>query len=315
MVPYPARPTAATLLALLLTGLPVRALAAPAGEPRQMESTCQDLTSDCGQASSQATQDEPAQLWERGSKLESEGQLLASAQIFEMLARREPPDSHVCWRLAKNYYRFADETADLPEDERAKYLELAEDWADRGLEINDECGECYLYKVGAMGRRLQDVGRLRAATKVSQIAKLLERGISILEERTDPASRAELEELYYAAAQLYRGLPEWSWLGPLLGVTGDRQKAVEYMRKANHIAGVRPSYMVELAASLLCLGEDTDDDAMVREGAEILRRVRLLHSDPDDAVDRRHAGILLEQPRRACDFSREQWLEKSPTPG
>ena len=254
-------------------------------------------------------------MWGEATRLEDKREFLASSLVLKDIVRLSPMNSHPYWRIAKNYTRLADSLPLAQESERTKYFTLAEQWADRGMEVDPECGECCLYKVGGLGGRLKTRGILAAASEAPRIAELLERGIAILSTRPDSHINPELEELYYAAARFYRAVPDWFWLKWILGVQGSRRRAVEYMRKANEIStnidGPRPEFLVELGASLLCLGEYDESPALAAEGLDVLHQViRLGNAEPGSSVNAQHAGILIAEPGQACAYSREDWIEE-----
>lgn len=252
-----------------------------------------------------------ARLWEEGALLERQGDLAAAARIYEGIARLWPIDAYTYWRIAESYWNLAQTLPDTRRGERDRYVRLTEEWAERGLAIDPECGECCLYKVAGLGGRLREEGKLAAAGKAKEIAALLERGIAILSARPDHRTNPELEELYYAAAQFYRTMPEWAWLKLFLGVRGSRRRAHEYMREANAIAtaidGERPANLVELSAALLCVGRDENAPALTAEGNETLTRVvaseALRAKDPASA---RRAEALLAHPEGACGYSSDE---------
>jgi len=243
-------------------------------------------------------------MWRQGLDLEARGELLESAHIYEGIVRLLPGAAPAYWRIAKNYWRYGDALAEARSEERTVYFRRAEDWAERGIDVDASCGECYLYRAAGMGSQLRSKGRLAAAREVSEIAENLERGIALLEQRPDRAYNPELEELYYAAARLYRSVPDSRLLSWLIGVRGDRRRALDYMRKAYAISGERPEYMAELGADLLCVAREESDQALSAEGVEILQALdRMRLADPKDAVYQRRARSLLAHPEHACDDS------------
>jgi tetratricopeptide (TPR) repeat protein len=256
-----------------------------------------------------AQSDEIAPLWQRGTQLEKQGDLAASAAVYERIVQLRPDGAYTYWRIARNYWNLAIALPENDEERRPAYIRLTEEWADRGLKVDAQCGECYLYKVAGLGGELRRKGKLAAAGKAKEIATLLERGIEIQRARPGHATDPELEELYYAAAQFYRTMPEWGWLRLVLGVSGSRRRALEYMREANAIAmnieGERPAYLVELAAALLCVGREEKDAALVKEGKDVLGRLvgteELRLKDPASVAG---AEILVSRPDRACDYQR-----------
>jgi len=329
----------AGIVALLLSALlgpgPATAeeAAAPQGKRPQIKAI-EDLgTADTGTRTAQtgtpaldqslaATQDKQVgEMWRETARLEGEDQFLASVHILEELVLLFPADPHPYWRIAKNYTRLADSLPPTEKDQRTTYFTLAEHWADRGLDVDPECGECCLYKVGGLGGRLKARGMLAAAADAPRIAELLERGIALLSVRPDHHVNPELEELYYAAAQFYRTVPEWFWLDWILGVKGSRRRAVEYMRRANeistNIAGPRLEFLVDLGVSLICLGEEDKEPALAAEGLDVLQQVIVLGPlEPTSRVSVQHAEILIAEPSKACGYLRHEWADKprSPSP-
>ena len=91
---------------------------------------------------------------------------------------------------------------------------------------------------------------------------------------------------------------------------GDKQRSLEYARKAVAISQGRVDYRIELGAALLCLGTTKGRSAAVEEGLRVLRDARDL---PDylrtDAIDKAHAVILLDAPEKACGFSRDGFID------
>ncbi len=251
-----------------------------------------------------------AARWREGLRLEAEDDFLGAARAYEEIVERVPDKSHTYWRIAKSYWLYGSHLAREDTTGRTRYFTLTEQWADRGLAADARCGECCLYKVAGMGGLIRLKGSVLAATQASTIGELLERGITLVNQQPHPEANPELEELYFAAAEFYKSVPEWFWLKWVIGVQGSRRRALDYMRKANAIAGERPSYMVEFGALLLCFGKTENDPAATAEGVETLRKVMALETDDrDDAIDREHARILLAQTDQACGYSRAEWIE------
>jgi hypothetical protein len=89
------------------------------------------------------------------------------------------------------------------------------------------------------------------------------------------------------------------------------------MRKANEIAtnlsGGRPAFMVELGAALLCLAEEDASPALAAEGLDVLERATVLAPrTPLGGVDVQHARILIADPKKACAYSRDDWINEPP---
>jgi hypothetical protein len=195
-------------------------------------------------------------------------------------------------------------------DEQRKYYVLTEEWSDRGLKVDPQCAECYLYKFAGLGRRIFLGNIVVAARRASELADLLERSIVLKPQYRDNEWNSELGNLYYAAAAFYRVLPEWRWLEWVIGVRGDKQRALEYSRKASAISRGRVDYHLALGASLLCVGSDKNRKELVNEGIAVLNGVQdlpeLMETDERDRVI---AKALAAQPERACGYTHHNWID------
>jgi len=286
------RVSGALLLALLLAG-GVAAASAGQGWPPPLDPVLQAA-------------------WERGLELEKRESFAESSEQYQLLARALPDSATIRWRLSRNYWREGER---LPTDDkggRLEWFQVSERWADDALQVDPECGECVLWKVASMGRVATTRGVVQSASKASDIARLIDYGISLRPEHVDNDRNATLANLYYAGAAFYRVVPEWFWLELLIGVRGDRERALDYIQKAIEISGDRLDYQVELGAVLLCMGHDDEDEARLAEGRRVLSEaVELADFQTTDAYDRQHAGILMAQPERACSYSRDGWIDLS----
>jgi hypothetical protein len=253
---------------------------------------------------------EVVRLWAQGLRCESEGDFLASSRAWEPITEKMPNESHPYWRIARNYLRYAQELPATQPDEQYRYYSLTEQWADRGLAVDPDCGECCLYKFAGLGKRLAVGSVISAARRAAELAKLLDRAMALRPSYRDNDWNSELGNLYYAAAAFYRVLPEWRWLGWVIGVRGDKRRALDYIRKANEISTGRVDYQVALGATLLCVGVDKNEPDLVGEGTRVLGRVASLpvrlESDP---YDRKIAAALLSRPQRACGYTHHDWID------
>ena len=249
-------------------------------------------------------------LWERGIEYERQRQLLAAAEVYEEIAGRVSEESYICWRIARNYWRHAEALPLSEKRERLRYFDLSELWAARGLAADPDCAACMLWKFVSMGRQATTRGLLTAVADVGEMEYLLRRGIELRPEHRDNAGNLTLGNLYYAASVFYRILPEWRWLKWVFGVRGDLEKASGYAKNAVEIAELRVDYRVELGASLLCLGLSRKNPEILAQGMETLRAARKLEDYLiTDALDKEHAGILIESPGRACGYSRDGFID------
>jgi len=247
-------------------------------------------------------------LWLEGQELERDD-LSAAAECWERLAQALPEEAEPLWRIARAEWRRGER---LPVDEKSARLvrfRRAEAKADRGLALDPSCAECMFWLAAALGRITTTEGVVQSARQTPVIADLLERGIALRPAYRDSADNTTLGNLYHASAAFYRLVPDWLWLSWVLGVRGDKERSVDYSRRAVAISPTRLDYQVELGAGLLCLGSDDGRAELVREGIEVLRQSESLTPFVEVRNDRSYARLLIEQPERACSYTRDGWIE------
>jgi hypothetical protein len=93
-------------------------------------------------------------------------------------------------------------------------------------------------------------------------------------------------------------------------VRRDKQRALEYSRKANEISHGRVDYHLALGASLLCVGNDKKKKELIDEGLVLLNGVHNLPIRMEtDERDRVIAKALAAQPERACGYTHHDWID------
>jgi tetratricopeptide (TPR) repeat protein len=255
-----------------------------------------------------AREDALRSAWVRALDYERRYDYLKAAQIFEHLIAQAPEEPHTYWRIARDYAWLAELTPASDVETRARYGSLAMAWADRGLAIDARCGECCFYKYAGMGRVATARGILSSMAWLRQISQTLDRCMQTPPAFVHEPWNPELGNFYYAAAAFYRMLPDSRVLEISVGARGDPRRSLELSRRAVALAGQRIDYNVGLGASLLCLGRSDDRAELLKEGRAVLERVPEFHDlMPTDSLDRRAARRLIEQPERACGYSRDAW--------
>ena len=246
--------------------------------------------------------------WVRALDHERRYDYLKAAQIFEQLIARAPEEPHTYWRIARDYAWLAELAPPSDVEMRARYGTLAMAWADRGLTIEPRCGDCCFYKYAGMGRVAMAHGILSSMRWLKQISQTLDRCMQNPPAFVHSAWNPELGNFYYAAAAFYRMLPDSRMLEISVGTRGDPHRSLELSRRAIALADQRIDYNVGLGASLLCVGHTDDREELLTEGRSVLQRVPGLQDRmPTDPLDRRAARRLLEEPERACGYSRDAW--------
>lgn len=249
-------------------------------------------------------------LWREGLELEREERLLESSERYERIVAQVPEESFTYWRLARNYWRAGESLPLDATEERLSYFKRSKRWAERGIATDPECAPCMLWQFVAMGREATTEGIWTAARHAKEMSQLLERGIELNPEHADDAGNSVLGNLYYSGAVFYRFVPDSWWTKLLIGVRGDLNRSLRFIRKAVEISDERVDYRVELGTVLLCMGERKDRPRLVAEGIEVLKAARKLEPYlSTDHLDLEHAGTLIERPEIACGYSRDGFID------
>ena len=249
---------------------------------------------------------ESEQMWVQAKFDESDRLLDEVIGLYPKLA--EP-----YWRKARNEY---DRIEAIPRDKKPgrdmlmeRYLAL-EALADKGIELDENNGSCWLWKGVGIGRYGTTRGVLRSLFLAAELEEAWLKAESL-----KPAYRSEdgtshaMGDCYHALGMFYRLVPEWLCYFPfswLIGACGDKAKSVEYQRKAVALVPARIEYLRGLGISLLCHGQTYDVQEEIEEGKKILREMQSL---PElkiyDKIDKAHARMILEDPSLACGYQRD----------
>jgi tetratricopeptide (TPR) repeat protein len=250
--------------------------------------------------------------WHEGVALESEERMLEAIERYALLARAHPESAFLAWRIARNHWRRGER---LPRDAKAERREAfrgALHWSDRAMSADPQCGECVFWKMAAMGRLATTVGAVESASMAGQIAELIDRGIALNPTYSDNEWNHTLANLYFASSAFYRMVPDWFWLEWVLGVRGDKDRALAYIESALEMAPQRVDYNLEHGVVLTCIGVDRDDEVALARGRASLERARELpHLLGTDAIDQESAALLLRRPALACGYSRDGFVDFS----
>ena len=264
-----------------------------------------------------------AELWDEARALERRGRslerdhpheavesYLGAAAHFERITRKRPQLVTAYWRSARAIWGAGDTLPFEARELRVEYFERAEALSARGLEVDPDCAECMLWKFAAMGRLRTTRGLWTSLAQLDDMAGLLDRAIALEPTHTDGAGSSTLGNLHYASAIFYRVFPDWFWIGWLLGVRGDKERALDHIQDALSRHPTRLDYQIELGSQLLCLGSSRGDEARLREGAQVLRAAVVREPETqDDVREIAAAHIMLEQPSKSCGFAGDTWIE------
>lgn len=249
-------------------------------------------------------------LWREGLELERAERLLESSERYERIVAQVPEESFTYWRLARNYWRAGESLPADAVEERLSYFKRAERWAARGIAVDEECAACMLWQFVSMGRQATTEGIWTAARYAKEMSKLVEHGIALEPDHQDDPGNSVLGNLYYSGAVFYRFVPDSWWVKLLIGVRGDLDHSLDLIRHAVEISEQRVDYRVELGTVLLCKGIRKKDASAVSEGIEVLEAARRLPPYlSTDHLDIEHAGTLIENPKLACGYSRDGFID------
>jgi tetratricopeptide (TPR) repeat protein len=297
-------------LALALAGLPGSPAQAQAESAPPPPSHSPRAARPAADAPPEAYDEAGRALWNEAVRLETAGDVDAAAACFERLAKLHPNVSAAYWRAARCHWRIADVAQDMPRDDRLLRFERARRLSEAGAQLDPSCAECLLWEFGSLGRLSIIHGVLWGARHGREMADLLDRGIEL--NPTSPADRENgtLGNLHYATAVFYRTAPEWFWLEWIIGVKGDLERALAAVCSVLEQNPTRVDYRIELGTILLCLGERRGDLARTEAGLAAMREAvalpPVLESDP---IDQHYARLLLEQPAKACNWSRDGFVD------
>ncbi len=233
-----------------------------------------------------------------------------SGVIFQALAEQPDPRPAAYWRSGRSYWLAGEALPVELTDRRLVYYQLGKDMTTRGLERNPDCAECMLWKFISMGRLRTTGGGWGTTADLKEMARLLDRGIELKPTFSDDPENSTLGNLHYSSAIFYRIFPDWFWIGWLLGVKGDKERAVRHAESALALHPTRFDYQVELGTSLLCLGTDEGRERTIERGREVMRAA--LTHEPMNELERRGliaAQIMLDAPKKACGYSGDAWME------
>jgi len=242
--------------------------------------------------------------------LEAAGDPDGAEALYLELAEQAPPDTTPLWLVARALYALAERQPSAERELRRELLERAEGFADRGIALDPSCAECLLYKSAALGRLSTIHGTLWAARRAREMRDLMDRGIALEPDSRSGPQNSTLANLYFARAILYRAVPEWFWLQWVIGIRGDIDQALEDISAARAVHPARLDYQVEHGVILLCRGVRREDPESAREGEELLRAaLRVPARGATDVKDHAMARLLLLEPERACESSRDGFME------
>jgi hypothetical protein len=269
---------------------------------------------------------EPGELgpdWRQAVLLEREGRALErdrpeqaverylrAARRFESVARQRNALALPLWRGARAFWMAGDTLPFDAKEERLRRFEAADALSSRGIAVDPRCAECMLWKFASMGRLRTTRFLWSSIRDVPEMASLLDRAIALEPTYREDAGNSTLGNLHYSSAIFYRVLPDGFFIGWILGVRGDKDRALRHIRTARTLHPGRLDYEIELGSQLLCLGSVRGETDRLAEGRAVMLDAIVREPETqDDAREIAAARIMLASPRRSCGYSGDAWLE------
>lgn len=221
--------------------------------------------------------------------------LLASNKLLKKLDKKYPDEPVILWHLAVNYFIVARR---LPEEQLDKQIELLK----LGFEKSKQCmkvtktnPDCWLTYAASHGALAVAEGIFDTISEISDVQDEMHKAYRILTKETDrcPMAPWGVDSKHVALgalAEYYRLDTDW-WLFKLLsGVRGDKEKSWKYAQqmKVNDVSTANIA-----ARSAICLGADTDNQALIDKGITLMAKgmtFELLH--PFDEAEYRRLARL-----------------------
>jgi hypothetical protein len=258
-------------------------------------------------------------LIEEAEKMWLEAKFDESDERLEEVIKQCPNLAEPYWRKGRNIY---DRIETMPRDKKPgkdilveRYLAL-EALARKCLELDENDGNCWLWKGAGLARRATTQGVLKSLWMGSEVEETWLKAVSLKPQyRAENGTANTLGDTCYALGMYYRVVPQWLCYFPLkqiIGTCGDKEKSVEYQRKAVAREPKRIEYLKELGVSLLCHGQEYDKPEEIEEAKKILKDMQSLPEiKPYDYIDKAHARMLLEDPSLSCGYQRDTQQEVS----
>jgi len=253
-----------------------------------------------------AGQAEAAALFKQSVELDHTNNYAESIKILEKLQPQFPQAPYLMWRLSRNYWVYAENLDINDKENRLANFQIGLDWANKGIEANDKCAECYLFKFGNLGRISTTKGLMNSISAAKDLSETIATSIELKPQHQDTYFNISLANAYYASGVFYRIIPDWFIIKWIAGVRGDKMLSLEHIKKAAEIAPARVDYQVELGAIYLCLAEDKGMEEMRAPGNAALKHaITMKQVMPTDPLDKEYAKGFLKDPSGACGFSRD----------
>jgi hypothetical protein len=221
--------------------------------------------------------------------------LLGSNKLLKELDKKYPNEPVILWHLSVNYFIVARR---LPEDQLDKQIDLLKMGFAKSkqcLNVTQTNPDCWLTFAASHGALAIAEGIFDTLSEISDVQDEMHKAHEMLLKESDrcPMAPWKVDSKHVALgalAEYYRLAPDW-WLFKLLsGVRGDKEKSWKYAQQMK-VFDVSSANIA--ARSAMCLGADSDDQALIDRGIALMVKgmgFELLH--PFDEAEYRRLARL-----------------------
>lgn len=244
-------------------------------------------------------------------ELFAEGRLTEGLTRANVRLRSTPDDPDLLWMKIRFMFelgeaRIGDDTLDRP----AWYRDMVT-VGKRAYRLAPDDPRVRHWLAISMGRLASTKGVLRSLVMANPIREHLEfvaehptfRYSSLNGARSLPC------DALHTLGIFYRLVPDRALARVLTGTRQGLDQSVVYHLRANECSPGQMTFQKELAVTQLCIGQRRDDETFTIAGLQTLRSTRSIPVRDSvrkrDETDKRHIEQLLEDPSRACGYSRD----------
>jgi hypothetical protein len=219
-----------------------------------------------------------------------------------------PEDAALYWHAARFMFEIGErfDRTDESIDKEAWYQEMLA-MSEKGLALDPTDAHLLFGKGIALGR----YGTTRGVLATLFVAEDVESSWLTCANSDHTYRSIAGEEVlpcdcYLTLGIFYRLVPD-SWLVKLIaGTKGDLDVSLEWLERATVCDPGDIGIDKELGVTQMCLAETNhDDEMMARARATLLKTRAIPPKTPSDYTDIGHMTMLLENPKLACEYSRD----------
>jgi hypothetical protein len=233
------------------------------------------------------------------------------AATLGLMVKLYPNEPYVWWAKARlaffqkeNFYVM--DRDDL-EPQKMALGEICHENADKCLKIAPDNAECHLLKGSCYAMQASTWGNsFKSLRIVSPMDREWAKAMELPSTFQHPEGTTTRQLAMILRGCLHRILPDSFWFRLIAGVRGSKERAYRWLDEA--VAGAiarEPMVVMEKVAVMLCLAHQKKRPELKPKALDLLREALQLPTRyPLDDFDKRNMRILLDQPEKACSYSR-----------